>query len=427
MIAALVAAAAVAFALYAWWRRTPRTRVAERVVYAGSATFPAAAQDWPRWRGPRMDGISQERGLATEWPEKGPPQLWAAEVGLGFSSPVAAAGKVYLFTFNNGRDTLSAFDARTGKIVWNRDYGGGWTGPYTGTRASPTIDGDAIYTYGGQGDLVRWDLASGEVRWRVNVLAETGASNTQWGMASSPLVLDDLVYVQNGVGSCVAVAVDKETGKVAWKSKAQGPGGYAPIVPADVAGARQLIVLGGDAVWGMDAKTGETRWSEAWKTNYQVNATTPVVRDGHIFISSAYDHGCMMLRLSAAGAEKLWETKVVQSRFQGAVLDGDDLFANSEGKLVCLAWPDGKERWRAKDRKLDLGVGGSFVRVEDKLLLMSERGKLGWARATGEGAELLAQADVLDGTQIWSTPLIYGGRLYAKGTAELLCFDLTRR
>ena len=416
------------------YRTLPQTRIALRSPAATSPATQAAgagaAEDWPAWRGPRGDGISRETGIAAAFPAGGPPQVWAADVGIGYSSPVAAAGRVYLFTLNERKETLTAFDAPTGRILWSDESPSNWAGSYPGTRATPAIDGDSVYTYGGAGELTRHDLATGQPRWRVNVLSITGSSNLAWGTASSPLVTADAVYVQSGKGGAIAVAVRKDDGSVLWQSEARGVGGYAHPILVDAAGQQQLIVFGGKAVYGMNPATGKTLWQEPWETSYDVNSTTPVYRDGHLFVSSEYNHGSMMLRLSSAGgapsAEKLWENKEIQGKFPGMVLDGGALYANSAGTLKCMSWPDGKILWAATDPRFRLGIGGSFVRFGgDKLLTLSERGKLSIVRATPQGVELLAQADILDAREVWSTPLLYAGRLYAKGDAELICFDLT--
>jgi outer membrane protein assembly factor BamB len=356
----------------------------------------------------------------------GPPRLWAADVGIGYSSPVAAAGRVYLFTLAERKETLTAFDAASGRILWSDESdGGNWTGSYPGTRATPSIDGDSVYTYGGAGELTRHDLQTGKPRWRMNVLRATGSQNLGWGTASSPLVTADAVYVQGGKGGAVAVAVKKDDGSVLWQSEARGVAGYAHPVLADVGGSAQLVIFGGKAIYGMDPATGRTLWQQPWETSYDVNSTTPVYRDGHLLVSSEYDHGSMMLRLSAGGAEKLWENKDVQSKFPQMILDGDVLFANSSGTIKCVSWPDGKVLWAATDPKLRLGPGGSIVRFGgDRLLTMSDRGKLSLYRATPEGVELRGRADALDSREAWATPLLYGGRLYAKGDTEFVCFDL---
>src|SRR5688572_29754906 len=89
----------------------------------------ARGEDWPRWRGPRGDGISTETGLLETWPRTFRP-LWTAEVGQGYSSPVAQAGRVYCFSLIDRKDTLTCYDATKGNVIWSKTYDGGWTGSY---------------------------------------------------------------------------------------------------------------------------------------------------------------------------------------------------------------------------------------------------------------------------------------------------------
>jgi outer membrane protein assembly factor BamB len=403
----------------------PKTQIALRKVYQGPpTTMGSPVEDWPRGRGPRGDQISREV-LSDEWPAGGPRTLWAADVGLGYSSPVVAGGRLYLFSMNGERDTLTAFDADSGKIAWSVEGDSGWSSAYPGTRATPTVDGDRIYTYGGGGELTCRNVADGKARWTLNVLKETGGTTNQWGIASSPLVTADRVYVQGGQGGAIVVAVDKMSGSVAWKSQATGSGGYAHPILIDVAGSPQLIVFAGDALVAMNPADGRTTWREPWQTSYDVNACTPIYRDGRLFVTSEYQRGCAQFQVTPTGAKKLWENNNIEGKFQGAILDGDHLYANSTGALVCVKWEDGSLAWSAaKDPKLRLGAGGSLIRAGDKLLAMSERGKLSLIRATREGYELIGQGDGVDGKEVWATPVLYGGRLYAKGAQELVCLDL---
>ena len=425
VIAGLLAASYYAFVIR---RMPPRTSIAQRKLYSGPATNLSAVEDWPRWRGPRIDQISRE-AAPDALPPGGPRQLWSAEVGLGYSSPIAAGGRVYLFSMNNLKEALTCFDAVPGNIEWSVEGNEGWHASYHGTRSTPTIDGDRIYTYGGQGDLTARRLSDGGPLWQTNVLAQTNSMNLSWGVGSSPLVRGNLVYVQSGKGGAVAVAIDKNTGSVAWKSEAQGLGGYAAPILADVGGTPQLVVMGGDAVWGMNPDTGKTIWSQSWQTSYDVNSSTPIFDEatGRLFVTSAYDHGSLQLRLTPTGATKAWENRNIESRFQGAILDGGFLYANSEGTITCVNWLDGSVKWKAKESDLRLGIGGSMIRAGDKLITMSERGKLSLVKATPGGIKLIGQVkDLIEGKEIWSTPLLYGGRLYVKGGQEFSCFDLSK-
>ncbi len=414
------------------------------VLLAGAASIARAADsdEWPCWRGPRGDGISHDP-IADKWPDDGPKKVWEQPVGIGYSSPVALGGKVYLFaTAADGQETLSCFDAGTGKPLWTQGYPVHGTIDYPGACATPFIDGDFIYTYGAGGDLASWALADGKPVWRINIVKETGAKllgikhGQVWAEASSPLVAGGLVYVQGGQDGPVAVAVNKTTGKIAWRSEANGEGGYAACVLGDVKdGGSQLFVFGGEALFGMDPATGKTIWSEPWKTEYDINAATPIFDGTHLFVTSADSRGGLMMEVLKAGAKKLWENKNMQSKFQSPILDRKFLYGNSQeknGTVKCLSWPDGKIKWAVKERDLKLDFGGSIVRDDDKLITLSQDGVLSLLKATPEAYEKISQFKLFDPTaenskstkDIWSSPIIYHGKLYAKGEKELVCLEV---
>ena len=410
--------------------RDTDTNIAIRQTYQGPATMPSAVEDWPKWRGPRGDGISRET-IAEQWPEGGPKVLWSADVGLGYSSPIAHQGRIYLFHMHDERETLTCFDALSGQILWSvEDPEKGWTKSYPGTRATPTIHGDFIFTYGGAGNLVCRSIEPSNpkpdrLQWQTFVLRQTNAQPLDWGQASSPLVTEKFIYVQGGQGGPVALAFD-HAGNLAWQSRTQGVGGYAAPILINADGVDQLVVFAGDTIWGMNPATGQTIWNVPWDTRYAVNASTPIYRDGHLFVTSAYDKGSIMLKVGGTGVSTLWTDGSIESRFQPPILDGDMLLVNSEGTIKCMKWPTQELHWTAKDAKLRLGVGGSMLRVADKLILLHERGVLSLAKADDKGIQLISQFSPTRGSQVWATPLLYGGRLYVKGEAELFCFDMTQ-
>ena len=409
-----------------------------------TAAVTRAAEEWPRWLGPRGDNIVRDAALPDRWPAGGPKKVWEKKVGIGFASPIGFDGKVYVFALEgDDKEVLTAFDAATGNIVWSQGYnrptpGGERPDPtWDGTRATPAIDAGKVYTYGSTGLLVCRDLADGKELWRVDVLKETGgrllgAANI-WGQASSPLVARDAVYVQAGKGGAVAVAVDKNSGKLLWKSQAEGLGGYAAPILADVPGKPQLIIFGGDALYGMEPQTGKTIWTEPWKTAFDINAATPIYHDGQLFVTSGYapeTGGCALFQLSATGAKKVWEKpgfKGIASKFQPPVLDNGYVYGVTEeksGSLKCLKWATGETAWQADEPKR-LGFGASLVRCGEKLLVMSQEGTLYLMRATPDKHQVLGQAEVFSGSeQVWSSPLVYRGKVYAKGKDQLVCLDL---
>ena len=422
------------------------------VLSAWAPALPAPAEEWPQWRGPRHDGIVRDAKVAEAWPEGGPKKLWEAEVGVGFSSPVAVDGKVFLFMIEGGKDTTYAFDAETGTAVWKKQsdslYKGEMQGAamakdWTGTRASPVIENNRLYTYGFRGDLVCRDVATGDVVWHVNVVNETNTKPITWGQGSNPLIEGDVIYVQGGINGPAAVCVDKNTGRLVWQSENLAPdaskpdpddygkgevdkGGYARPVLVDVQGAKQLIVFAGEVLYAFDPKTGKTIWGQPWQTEYDVNAATPIFHEGRLFVTSAYSKPparCAMFELSPTGAKQVWSNNQLTAKYQPPILDDGHLYGNSEGTVRCLRWEDGKTVWTAKDR---INQGGSMVRLApDKLLMFSDIGKATLARATPEKYEKLGEFQAVERTgNAWSTPLVYRGKAYFKGRNDLVCYDL---
>jgi hypothetical protein len=386
------------------------------------------AQDWPKWLGPDGTGISKETGLAESWPEGGPKKVWEHTVGIGYSSPVAVDGKLYFFAQEGSKDTLRCFEADSGKVLWTESYDREGDFNYPGTRATPTIEANRIYTHGSAGDLVCRELANGKLVWRTNVLKETNSRPIEWGSSSSPLISGDHIFVQCGrEGDATAVCVDKNSGAIVWKSEAKSVAGYSSLVLIDVGPGKQLVVYAGDTVYGVDPKNGKTLWKEAFKADYDVTAATPVFRAPHLLITATRKPGAMVLSVTPDGMKKLHEKAPVASKFQPPILDGNLLFANSNGVITCVTWPDLDVKWTGRGRELNLGNGGSLVRVGDKLITMSERGRLSLVKATDSECRLISQVQLFDYSQVWSTPLIYRGKLYCKGEKDLVCLDIAAK
>jgi outer membrane protein assembly factor BamB len=382
---------------------------------------PAADDNWPRWCGPRGDCTTTQKGLLDQWPEGGPKELWRQPVGLGYASPVAVEGMVYMFGTIDGKDTLTCLKADDGKLVWSQKSPGGYTGDHPGTRATPTIEGNRIYTFGGQGDLICRNLADGREIWTRDVMKATGGKPPMWGSASCPTIVGELIYVQVGEGGPVAVAVNKKDGTIAWQSEEKGKGSYAAVVPVDVGGGRQMLAFGGKGVVGMDPSSGKTLWVQPWTTQYDINAVSPVYRDGHLFITSGYGRGCALFKFDGKTTEKLWEKKEPHDRMVPPLLEGEYLYVASEGSFLCLHWPDGQELWKVD---LKLGLGGQYVRTGDKMVLMSDSGALMLVQVTPQECKPISKVQLFKGSENWSSPLVYRGRIYVKGPGELVCFDI---
>jgi outer membrane protein assembly factor BamB len=159
------------------------------IAIAASSLSTAIAADWPRWRGPDLNGISRETGWSSQWPASGPKQLWKASVGTGFSSMTVRQGRVYTLGNADNTDTVFCIDVRTGEVVWKHSYPASLD-PINyegGPSATPTVDGDRVYTFSKHGLLFCLDVAKGKVIWSNNVMESLKAEKPIWGFASSVL------------------------------------------------------------------------------------------------------------------------------------------------------------------------------------------------------------------------------------------------
>jgi outer membrane protein assembly factor BamB len=133
------------------------------------------ADDWPGYQGPRRDGTSTEKGILRTWPTEGPKVLWTVPLGIGFGGPAVSSGKVYLLDRDQTvGDTLRVYDLAAGKELWTFAYDAPGTFEFPGSRTTPTVDGNIVYTVGPLGDLHAIDINTHKPAWRKNIWTDFG-------------------------------------------------------------------------------------------------------------------------------------------------------------------------------------------------------------------------------------------------------------
>ena len=389
--------------------------------------------DWPHWGGPTHDNRSSLTGIRTDW-GGGLKKVWAIHFlcqgarSSTWSAPVVRGNRLVTMGREGGKDLVFCLDSQTGKLLWLQSYAaaaGKEQGP--GARATPSIDGDRVYTYGRGGDLACWGLLDGKPIWRGNVTKD-GGEGPRWGFASSPLVYEDKVIVQAG-GQARAIACDKMTGKVAWKSP-PGPAGYATVRAMKVGQRTDLLMFHAGGLAGLDPASGAQRWEIPWETEYGVNAATPAVAGDIVFISSDYGKGCAAVKVTAEGAKVLWENKAIQSHHSDAVILDGYVYGysgksdnNRAGRFKCLELATGKEMWGTGE----IGVG-SVLYVDGHLLCLDVKGNLFLVAPSPEGFKKAAEfpeaiPDVRK--EAWTPPVVANGKLYLRYRQTLICYELT--
>jgi outer membrane protein assembly factor BamB len=367
--------------------------------------------DWTFFRGPLQNGVSSENIPAL--PAGGLKVAWKANVGIGTSSIVVGGGRAYTMGNVKGKDVVHCFDAATGREIWKYEY------PLDsdprmfegGTAATPTLDGNRLYTVSHQGDFFCLDTATGQPLWYHHYQRDYRARRPQWGFAGSALIEGKLVVLDVGGKGASTVAFDKMTGKVVWKS-GDDDAGYASPIAADIAGKRTIVMFKAAGLVGLEASTGKELWRQAWTTSYDVNAATPLVIGNRILLSSGYNHGCGLFEVSGGKVTEKWQNKNLRSQisspvlWQGAVygIDGD---ANSKSPLVCLDLETGKVKWEEK-----LG-GGALVVAGGKLVVLSELGELIIGEAGANGFKPQLRQQVL-GRRCWVQPTVANGHVFCR-------------
>ena len=374
-----------------------------------ASTLPARASDWPCFRGPDHNGISKETGWSVKWPAQGPKQLWKSKVGIGFASFAVSAGRAYTTGNAKDTDTVFCFEANTGAEVWKYSYPAQLDAKYYegGPSATPTVDGDRVFTFSKRGVVHCLDAAKGTVIWSKNLMEDLKAEMPTWGFAGSVLIEGELALLN--VGSAGA-ALDKRTGRVIWSS---GPdaAGYSTPVPFDAGGQRAVALAIKQDVVALGIKDGKELWRFPWKTSYDVNPTDPIFAGSKVFISSGYNHGGGVFDVSAQPPNKIWENKNMRNHFNSCVLWQGYLYGVDEKELRCLVFDTGEVKWSDK-----VSGKGSLMIADGKLIVLSEKGELMVAEISTEGFKPISRAQVLGG-KCWTTPVLANGRIYCRNAA----------
>jgi outer membrane protein assembly factor BamB len=396
---------------------------------AGDAPGPA---DWPQWRGPNRDGLAPHTSLRATWPAGGPRLVWRQPLGRGFSSVAAVGDRLYTMDEQEGeadpgREGVVCLDAATGRTVWRFGYDSAFPERFgSGPRSTPAVDGGLVYAVGPTGIFHCLRADTGVKVWRHDLLEEFQAPAPRYGVAFSPLVEGDLVYVTpGGPGGNAVAAFDKRTGRLAWKALGD-PMGYSSPIVVTAAGVRQLLCLTNVALVSLSPQDGTELWRYPWEVGHGFNIATPVAFGDYVLLSSAYDKGCALLEIAreADGSRKpyrVYEHNRLRNYFASSVRLGDYLYGFDVTDLVCMRVSSGEIVWREKGGRT-FGKG-SLLAADGRLIVLGESGTLTLVEATPDGYRPVASARVSH-NKCWTVPALAGGRLYVRDESQLCCLDL---
>lgn len=379
--------------------------------------------NWLHYRGPTQNGVASET-LPAALPGA-PKLLWKTNVGTGIAGVTVNGDRA--FTMGNptkSKDVVVCLDLKTGKPAWKHEF------PLDldpnlfegGPRATPTVDGSLVYSVSHQGDLFALDAATGRTVWYRHLQRDFGGKRPSWGFSGSPLVEDNLLLLDAGGPGGSTVALNKATGEVVWK-RGSDKAGYASPVVADLAGKRTLVMFKGEALVGLDVSSGRELWRAPWRTDYDINAATPLVVGNSILITSGYGTGAALYEVTSGGIAQKWRNKSLRAHFNTPVAQHGYVFGidgnSGGGNLVCLELATGAVKWTEKSVK-----GGSLILAGEQLICFTEKGELVICDAAPAGFRATLRAQILS-KRSWVQPTLSGGRLFVKNNeGDLACLAL---
>lgn len=399
----------------------------------GGASEPSGTLPWPQWGGPARNFVAPAADLAASWPASGPRQLWRRPLGDGFSGIVTDGTHIYT-TYRDGADDVAvAMRAADGVTQWESRYPAPFDescserlGP--APRAAPLLAGERLITTTAGGAMHGFDRRSGKPQWRIDLVPPGSEAAKPCGYASSPVQFEDTIITMGGGKGRGIIAVEAATGRIRWAAE-DFVNGYSSPVVIDVEGRPALIAFTAGEISGLDPRTGARDWSIPHPADFGVNVAMPVwTGDGLLFISSAYNGGSRVLRLSRAGdavrAEEVWAHKRVRIHFGNGVRVGDRIYASSgdsgSAPFTAVDVRTGDILWR--DRTV---VRASVIACGSRLIILDETGLLVLAEPTPDALRVLAKAQVFD-SLAWTAPALAGTRLYLRNRKEIAAFDLGR-
>jgi outer membrane protein assembly factor BamB len=393
----------------------------------GAMLVRSVAPDWPQWRGPRRDGISEETGLLRSWPAGGPKRLWTASgLGNGYSSPIVVDGTIYI-TGDRGDDLIISALSADGSLRWKSRNGAAWKRSYPGARSSCSYDAGRLFHMNAHGRVACLDASTGTEVWSVNVLERFEAKNITWGISESLLVHGDRVFVTPAGAKGLVAALDKRSGTTIWATPPIDgeQASYGPPILIAV-GDRQLLVSSGARhAFAVDADSGNVCWQTRHLDPKNTITSTPILANDRLVFTNAsrYFGGTYGMRLDGVSADKAWSGDLKVGHGGLVFVDGRLFGASSGG--AATGWVATDPTTGRSVRVGDL-PRGSVIYADKRFYCLTEKGTMTLQELTKDGFRTTGSFQLADQRDVWAHPVVCGGRLFLRYHDTLFCYDVRR-
>ena len=383
------------------------------------------AQDgWKQFRGSDRSGVLTGTEFPEALPENGPELLWSLEVGNGFPEVAVDGNVAYIFSsdsIDGANEYLAAIKIESGEELWKTKLDSiffevdGWG---HGPRATPAIADDMIYCLTGYGKFIALKTKSGKIDWTIDLPAEFGSALPRWGFTSSPMLVDDMVIVETGgTENRAFTAINQKSGKIAW-SKGVGITTYNSPAIAEINGQTNIVFANDTMLTSFNPK-GEELW--AFRMPLRSPTAMPVfISPNKFFVSSVSDVGGFVVEINNNEAKEISTSTTMQNNWSSSCYFDGYLYGFSKAKLQCVSVETGEMLWGKR------GYGkGSLIIVGDKLVVMSDQGKVIIVEAIPDAYSEIASFQALQGKS-WTAPSYVDGKIFVRNLSTMSCFKLSK-
>ncbi len=378
--------------------------------------------DYPQFLGPNRNASVTNIKLNTDW-ENTPPQLvWKQPIGDGWSGFAVVGDSAITQEQEDEWEKVVCYDLLTGEEKWtHKDQARYYTAlGRLGPRATPTIDGESVFTVGSTGILNCLDFATGTQIWTTNIFEENNAKAPPWGVSVSPLVHDNVVIVSAGG----AVAYFKETGQIAWKGQ-RVQSAYSSPVLLNIAGTEQVVLFDQGLVTSHEPTTGELLWEKPWpNTSVECIAQPTPLPEDRLLVSTSYGIGAKLFQITKSNqtdnfdVNLIWESIFFKAKFTTIIYYKNFVYGLDDGIFTCINAVDGTRKW-----KRGRYGHGQTILISDVLLILTEDGEIVLIEPNPDEHIELAQFPALSG-QTWNNPALAGNYLLVRNNREAACYLL---
>jgi outer membrane protein assembly factor BamB len=379
-----------------------------------------AQDEWNQFRGFSRSGVIDQTNFPELIPQTGAELKWSKDIGSGFSEIVLSENKAYVFyadTLHNNYTYLAALDKNNGQELWKSPVDSMWIevdGWGHGPRSTPAIDDDAIYCLSGYGKFVAFNKNTGSELWKISLPGQFGATIPRWGFSTSPLLIADVVILETGGGDKKAfTAFDKKSGKVVW-STGTGVAAYNSPLVANIQNKDHIVFANDTLLYALNA-TGELLWQ--YRMPLRGPMAMPVfIGPNRIFVSSVSNTGSFVVEVQDNVATEVLKSPTMQNNWSSSCYHKGYLYGFSKAKLQCVSVDSGEMAWGKR------GFGkGSLIIVGDKLVVLSDQGKIIIVEANPESYQEIASFQTLAG-KAWTAPSYSGGHLFIRNLSKVACY-----